>query len=110
VKKVLCAFNDLADGAAIAVDIDAPTGGFSLVLTQVNEIIRAFYNECPHAGRRLDWAPGKFLIENNQLICAAHGATFSMDSGECVSGPCRGSALRSVEIHVENGQVLLDFP
>jgi nitrite reductase/ring-hydroxylating ferredoxin subunit len=63
---------------------------------------------CPHAGRRLDWAPGKFLRDKQgHLVCAAHGATFELEGGVCVAGPCRGAALRAVDVEVRDGVVSL---
>ncbi|MFT4180197.1 MAG: Rieske (2Fe-2S) protein [Thermomonas sp.] len=70
--------------------------------------VRAWLNVCPHAGRRLDWAPGKFMRnKQGQLVCAAHGATFDLASGECVAGPCRGECLRAVPVHCADGEVRL---
>lgn len=70
--------------------------------------VRAFLNVCPHAGRRLDWAPGKFLrTKDGQLVCAAHGASFDLANGECTAGPCRGERLRGVDVHCEDGDVRL---
>src|SRR5690606_11053016 len=38
--------------------------------------VRAWLNVCPHAGRRLDWAPGRFLRgKDGLLVCAVHGAS-----------------------------------
>ncbi len=63
---------------------------------------------CPHAGRRLDWSPGQFLkSREGQLVCAAHGASFELENGLCVAGPCRGDALRAVPVEVRDGQVWL---
>ena len=68
--------------------------------------VRAWLNVCPHAGRRLDWAPGKFLrAKDGQLVCAAHGATFDLANGECTAGPCRGEALRQVVLDVHDGEI-----
>ena len=59
--------------------------------------VRAWLNVCPHAGRRLDWAPGQFLRgKDGLLVCAVHGASFELRHGQCVGGPCRGEALREV--------------
>ena len=70
--------------------------------------IRAWLNVCPHAGRRLDWSPGKFLrAKDGQLVCAAHGASFDLGSGECTAGPCRGDRLREVAVHCVAGDVRL---
>ena len=70
--------------------------------------VRAWLNVCPHAGRRLDWAPGKFLrSKDGTLVCAVHGASFELQRGECVAGPCRGEALREVAVHCTDGEVRL---
>ncbi|MEO6226294.1 MAG: Rieske 2Fe-2S domain-containing protein [Thermomonas sp.] len=70
--------------------------------------VRAWLNVCPHAGRRLDWAPGEFLrSKDGLLVCAVHGASFELASGECVAGPCRGEHLREVAVHCVDGEVRL---
>jgi len=70
--------------------------------------VRAWLNVCPHAGRRLDWAPGQFLkSREGHVVCAAHGAAFELQHGSCVSGPCRGQSLLAVPVAVREGQVFL---
>lgn len=70
--------------------------------------VRAWLNICPHAGRRLDWAPGQFLkARDGQLVCAVHGATFETGDGACTAGPCRGESLRAVAVVVRDGIVHL---
>lgn len=70
--------------------------------------VRAWLNTCPHAGRRLDFAPGKFLrSKKGELVCAVHGATFALPDGNCVAGPCRGQCLCVVSVHVADDQVRL---
>jgi nitrite reductase/ring-hydroxylating ferredoxin subunit len=90
--------------AEACVDGDAE----SLVLYREGDTVRAWLNICPHAGRRLDWAPGQFLkSKDGHLVCAVHGASFELAHGECVAGPCRGESLRAVAVSVRDGQVLL---
>jgi len=105
--QVLCAVADIAEDSALAVHVPSTTGGFAIVLTRQGERVQAFHNECPHAGRRLDWVPGQFLVEHNLLICAAHGAAFTRDTGLCVAGPCRGQGLVRFPVVVRDGEVLL---
>jgi len=70
--------------------------------------VRAWLNVCPHAGRRLDWAPGQFLrSKDGLLVCAVHGASFELAGGACVAGPCRGERLREVAVQCNDGQVRL---
>lgn len=65
----------------------------SIVLRRSGDRVQAWLNICPHAGRRLDYAPGKFLLDQGRLVCAAHGASFELEKGVCVAGPCRGASL-----------------
>jgi nitrite reductase/ring-hydroxylating ferredoxin subunit len=80
----------------------------SLILHRDGAVVRAWLNVCPHAGRRLDWAPGKFLkSRDGLLVCAVHGASFELQGGQCVAGPCRGDCLRGVAVQVRDGDVFL---
>lgn len=103
-STALCRVEDIPDGGAISVRIDSSTGGFEIVLMRQGSEVFGYHNECPHQGRNLDYVPGKFLIKDGRIICAAHGAMFSVHSGECVSGPCSNGLLR-VPIQVEAGEV-----
>lgn len=66
----------------------------SLIVIKINGRVHVYLNQCPHQGRRLDYAPGQFLYQNHVLVCAAHGASFEMMSGTCQQGPCRGESLQ----------------
>lgn len=113
----------LTDGPAAALlGVDRiPVGGFaeaegvvdgeaeSLILHRAADgAVRAWLNVCPHAGRRLDWAPGQFLAsKEGLLVCAVHGASFETAGGVCEAGPCRGEALRAVAVEIRDGAVWL---
>ena len=104
----LSALNDIADGGFAEVEATIDGDAESLILYRVEDEVRAWLNVCPHAGRRLDWAPGQFLkSKDGHLVCAAHGASFELDRGDCVAGPCRGDALRAVQVQVRDGEVWL---
>lgn len=108
----LCRLQEIPDGGATAVDarLRGPDGLeelVSLILLRRGEQVWGYLNVCPHAGRRLDYAPGKFLLKQDILICAVHGASFESISGSCVGGPCRGDRLRRVSVQVEEGAVHL---
>lgn len=89
--------SDLSTGlVALDVDID---GEITPIIVDCDRTpLQAWLNCCPHQGRRLDYVPGKFLIHKEQLVCAAHGASFELSEGLCVGGPCRGEHLTRVEI------------
>ena len=104
----MIAFDSMEDGGFVEVDAVLNGDAESLILYREGQVVRAWLNVCPHAGRRLDWAPGKFLkSKEGHLVCAAHGASFELVNGDCIAGPCRGDSLRSVAVEVRDGQVLL---
>lgn len=98
----LCSLAELTEFGVLAVDVQIEGREESVLLVQRDGQFGAFLNICPHAGRRLDWAPGKFLLENGRLICAAHGASFDLPGGECVGGPCRGQSLSAVKVRLQD--------
>ncbi len=104
----LARFDQVPDGGFLEVEARVDGDAESLVLYREGEQVRAWLNVCPHAGRRLDWAPGQFLKSaQGHLVCAAHGASFELVQGDCVSGPCRGDRLRAVGVNVAGGEVRL---
>jgi len=104
----LSALNDIADGGFAEVEAMIDGDAESLILYRLGDEVRAWLNVCPHAGRRLDWAPGQFLkSKDGYLVCAAHGASFELDRGDCIAGPCRGDALRAVQVQLRDGEVWL---
>jgi nitrite reductase/ring-hydroxylating ferredoxin subunit len=108
-RDALLRFDQIEDGGLL--EIEAQFDGNdaeSLILHREGDAVRAWLNVCPHAGRRLDWAPGRFLKDKQgHLVCAVHGATFELQGGECIAGPCRGAALRTIPVEVRDGVVRL---
>ena len=107
--RVLARLDQIEDGGFLEVEAVLPGGDAeSLILHRDGDAVRAWLNVCPHAGRRLDWAPGRFLKSKaGELVCAVHGATFELQGGVCVAGPCRGDSLKALTVDVVDGGVLL---
>ena len=104
--KPMMAFDALSDGGLLEIEAEIDGVAESLILHRDGDQVRAWLNICPHAGRRLDWAPGKFLLsKDGLLVCAAHGASFELREGACVAGPCRGESLRAVAVEVMDGGI-----
>lgn len=103
----LFALDAIEDGGLLEIEATVEGDAESLVVHRDGERVRAWFNVCPHAGRRLDWAPGQFLRSQGLLVCAAHGASFELAEGACVAGPCRGESLRAVALDVRDGSVYL---
>ena len=67
-----------------------------------------YINRCPHLGVPLEWQTDQFLNHDNSLIqCATHGAMFTIQQGYCITGPCEGSYLESVETLIQGEEVLV---
>lgn len=100
--------DSIEDGGFVELEAVLDGDAESVIVHRVGSEVRAWLNVCPHAGRRLDWAPGKFLKSaEGLLVCAAHGASFELLGGVCVAGPCRGDSLRVVPVRVRDGMVVL---
>lgn len=106
-ERRLCHWQDIPEKGAMALDAVAALEGADLLLTRSGEHVAAFLNVCPHAGRRLDWAPGEFLLSGGVLTCAAHGASFDAHTGACRGGPCRGEGLKQVAIERQGDELWL---
>jgi nitrite reductase/ring-hydroxylating ferredoxin subunit len=107
--RVICPLYELQDSSARGFTLgsgDWPLRGF---VVRQGDQVHAYVNHCPHAGFPLNWQPDQFLAPGGQLIlCVMHGALFEIETGDCVSGPCAGRALKRLPVHVRNGYVVLD--
>jgi nitrite reductase/ring-hydroxylating ferredoxin subunit len=105
----LCRLEDIADGEARGIGVNVGEQ-WDLILLRRGDAVYAYHNECPHAGRNLDYAPGQFLVRNGVITCAVHGASFDTATGACCGGPAR-SGLVAVPVKVIDGAVwLADAP
>jgi len=105
----LIALEQIADDGFAEVEAMVDGAAESVIVHRRGESVRAWLNVCPHAGRRLDFAPGQFLkSKEGLLVCAVHGASFELGAGECVAGPCKGDHLRAVAVAVRDGHVVLE--
>ena len=85
--------------------IDSP---LHIIVLRWDRRIFAYVNSCPHQKSRLDWEEGVFTDPNSpHLICGKHGADFTIDTGTCVSGPCKGRDLQQLQVTVIEGDVCL---
>ena len=108
VSETLIHRSALPASGLVALDVLISGELESIVLDCGRDPLIAWRNCCPHQGRRLDYAPGLFLIDKGQLVCAAHGACFRLEDGLCVAGPCRGEHLARIEVE-QDGEGRLRF-
>ena len=108
VNCLLIPLSQLQDGKPQEVSASIAGNDASLIVVGHASQFRVYLNQCPHQGRRLDYAPGPFLAKSGNIICAAHGATFNLESGLCVQGPCRGESLLNLRAEVIDGKLQVD--
>ncbi|WP_198651707.1 MULTISPECIES: Rieske 2Fe-2S domain-containing protein [Salinicola] len=85
-------------------------GRDSLFVVRTGEAsVVAYQNACPHvAGARMAWKKDRFMSSDGRHItCFGHGALFRPEDGFCVSGPCQGQYLATVEIAIREGELHL---
>lgn len=103
----LCHADDLRDGQARGFDPHG-SGQDALFLLRHAGQLHAWRNACPHVpGAPMAWKRDAYLsADATRVVCAAHGARFLPDTGECVHGPCLGQRLARVAIWQDaHGQV-----
>jgi nitrite reductase/ring-hydroxylating ferredoxin subunit len=105
--RTLCRLADIPENGAKG--FPGADGAFTgLIAVRQGDDVYVYENACPHIGTPLDWTPDRFLsADGRYLICATHGAQFTIANGFCVTGPCRGDRLTPVEFSLRDGAILL---
>lgn len=107
-NQFLCDFDSLENLETRSFEVKIKRKTIPLFIIRKDDQVFAYQNRCPHAQAPLEWNPHEFLDETKEhLICAMHGATFSIESGECLGGPCSGQGLISIATRVVDGDVVL---
>lgn len=104
----LSAMADLPASGVTGFDLDLAGEPLALLALREGDQVRVFHNVCPHAGRRLEVAPGRFILDAGTVVCSAHGACFTIPEGHCIAGPCRGQSLRELPSEVREDGVWID--
>ncbi len=107
----LCPAEELTEGRyrELSIELDGQLEWF--IGTRIDGQARAWFNTCPHQGRPLNFAPDRFLSDDqNRLVCAHHGAVFDPKSSRCVSGPCVNDELRAVQLLEREQAIYLITP
>ncbi|MBM7520582.1 Rieske (2Fe-2S) protein [Nocardioides nitrophenolicus] len=96
----------VASGTELASTSEVPVGG-GVILTDQKIVITqpsagtyaAFTAVCTHQGLLVT------SVENDTILCANHGSSYSASTGEVEGGPAP-SALAKVEIDVQGDKIL----
>ncbi len=104
----LCFLDQLSDPGSAAFSVVLDNRPASVMVVRSGSMVRAYRNSCPHIGAPLDWEPGRFLDhQGKHILCSVHGASFRIEDGFCIGGPCAGKSLTEVKIVLKDGVLLL---
>ncbi len=107
-STILCKLSELNDLTSKTFNVKIKRKSTDIFLIRKNNHIYAYENICPHAQAPLEWNPDEFLDEKKEtIICALHGARFSIEEGDCLGGPCEGIGLTAVAVDVINDDIFL---
>ncbi len=96
----VCKIDELEEGRAKTFDIE----GVDICLAKVEGQIYAFDNVCTHDGGIL----GEGEIEDFQIACPRHGATFDIISGDATRMPAV-VGINTYKVIVEGDEVFISL-
>jgi nitrite reductase/ring-hydroxylating ferredoxin subunit len=109
--EVMCRMEDLADPASKAFVLKFDDGEeVEIFVVRRGDQAHAFVNQCPHEDMPLtgDDEDSFLNLDGSRILCAVHGATFRIATGEALSGPALpDGCLMRVPISVEDGEIRL---
>jgi len=105
-SNFLCKTSEMENLSCKSFQIKIGRKETDIFLVKKDEHVFAYQDICPHAQAPLEWNPDEFLDEKKEsIICAMHGAKFTIETGDCISGPCKGAALTTVKIELIDGDI-----
>lgn len=102
----LCRVDDLGNPGAKGFTFGSGRDYFSIFVVKSGAKVFGYVNECPHAYTTLDYPDDRFLTTlGDEIICGTHGARFTIESGRCTLGPCKGRSLTPFPIEIAGGEI-----
>ena len=105
----ICSSDELSNGCA-GVEFNVIRKGEVLpaFVVRYRDVVYAYINRCSHMELKLNFINTDFFdYEQENLICATHGALYNPESGACLGGPCNGTGLLSIPVSEAGGKVTL---
>lgn len=94
----LCHLDELPDGSARGFD-PFGQGRDAIFVVRRGNSLKSYRNVCPHQGASMPWRKNAYLNHDaTRIVCAAHGAQFDIDTGQCLLGAALGKSLQPVAI------------
>ena len=108
-EREICSSDELSNGCG-GVEFNVVRKGEVLpaFVVRYRNVVYAYVNRCSHMDFKLNFINTDFFdLEQNNLICATHGALYNPESGACAGGPCNGMGLMSIPVSEAGGKVRL---
>jgi nitrite reductase/ring-hydroxylating ferredoxin subunit len=108
IVEPLCRLDDLPEGRSRGFD-PLGEGRDTMFVIRRGHSLYGWRNACPHFEfARMAWKKNEFLnADGTKIICGAHGALFTIETGLCIQGPCEGIHLSRVPLELRGGKVFI---
>jgi len=107
-ENFLCKITELTDPDSRGFSVKIKRKMTDIFIVRKGDQVFGYENVCPHAQAPLEWNPDQYLDENKEyIVCALHGATFTMDEGACAGGPCNGNGLTPVNLELLDQKIYI---
>lgn len=97
----ICAVEDIKPGKAIRVKVG--DNAIAIVRTKAGDV-KAINDKCSHGEISLS----EGFVDNETIECWAHGAKFSLDTGEALTLPAF-EPVAVYEVIIDNGDIFLEI-
>jgi toluene monooxygenase system ferredoxin subunit len=96
--RKVATLDELWDGEMMALEIE----GQVVLLVNVDGVIRAYADSCPHQRTRLSQGS----LRRNILTCSTHGWEFDASTGHGINP--KSACLECFPVKLENGDILIN--
>ena len=104
----LCALAELPERGAKGFRFRVDRFLFAGFVVRQGAEVRGYVDSCPHAGWPLASEPDRYLTrQGDRILCTGHGASFRIEDGACLFGPCPGMSLTPWPVEVNMQGVVL---
>ena len=100
-STIVCALNEIQDGAALRVVVD----NMAVAVVRIDDDVYAIADICSHA--KVSLSEGVVLCDTKEIECIRHGSAFSLVTGEPSTLPAT-QPVAVFSARVENGNVLIE--
>jgi nitrite reductase/ring-hydroxylating ferredoxin subunit len=105
-EQILCRLDEIPDGKSKGF-LPIRREDQVLAVRKGDEVF-VYMNSCPHEWVAMDLRKDYFLTGNGEeIMCYAHSAHFTIETGLCTAGPCLNKELIKVPCRIEDGAVII---